>query len=631
MEVQKGAMRSLFRFRYEENVVPVSLMLGAVAWVVDAAIDSLIFSKESFFGSLILDINPHELYFRLFIVLSVFGFGVITSRTLVRRRDAEERLRKALARIEDEKMKSLAIIAAIPDGISIQDRAYRVLYQNDLHRALVGEQVGKTCFEAYACRDSLCPGCPVERAYQDGKTHTLEKSRETDQGTTYIEISAAPLRNAEGEIVAGIEAVRDVTERKRIEEELTKHRERLEDLVRERTAELSSMNNRLQDEIRQRERMETELSRVQKLESLGLLAGGIAHDFNNLLGAIMGNVSLAMLDVDPANPAYQQLANAERASLRAQDLTRQLLTFSRGGAPVKRPVSLAAVVSEAAGFSLRGSRVLHEIAIPGDLWAIEADEGQIMQVLNNVLINADQAMPAGGIIWISARNVTIRAGEVPPLVAGRYVQLTVRDRGTGIPKEHLPRIFDPYFTTKQKGSGLGLAASFSIIRRHDGHIVVESELGIGTAFHIYLPATDAQVAPVSRPERFVPGTGRVLVMDDEEDMRRTTGDMLLRIGYTVEFAGDGAAALHRYEEELRAGRPYDAVIMDLTVPGGMGGREAMQRLLEIDAEARGIVSSGYSEDPVMADYRAYGFRDMVSKPYRLRQLSEVLARVIGGP
>ena len=622
-------MFRLTKLQYEDRVVLISLLVGVGAWVMDAAIDSLLFSRDTFLNALFLEVTPHELYFRLFILLVIFLFGVVASTTLSRRKFAEEELRKALNRLEDEKAKTDAVIAAIPDGISIQDRNYRVLYQNQVHRDMVGDQTGKVCYEKYAIQDSICPGCPVARSFEDGGTHVLEKHMPSPNGTSYIEISAAPLRNAKGEIIAGIEAVRNITARKQAEEELKKHRERLEDLVESRTAELKQANVRLQREIVERERMESELSRMQKLESLGLLAGGIAHDFNNLLGAIMGNVSLALLDVEPANPAHRQLAKAEQAALRAQELTRQLLTFSRGGAPVKRLIALSGVIAEAAGFSLRGSRVLHELAIPGDLWPVEADEGQMMQVFNNLLINADQAMPSGGIIRISAQNVTLGEGNDLPLSAGRYVKISITDEGTGIPPEHLAKVFDPFFTTKQKGSGLGLAASYSIIRKHEGLITVDSELGRGTTFSIYLPASQGDVTFFSRVDTFTKGNGRVLVMDDEEDMRNTTGDMLTRLGYTVDYAGEGVEAVAKYRQAREEGRPFDAVIMDLTVPGGMGGKEAARKLLELDPEARAIVSSGYSQDPIMSDFLSHGFRAVVKKPYRLRELSEVVAAVIG--
>jgi PAS domain S-box-containing protein len=735
--------------KYEDKIVVYAIIAALAAWVVDAAVDSLVFDAGSFLDSLLLEAGPHETYFRLFILVSFFAFGVVISMNLSRRRRAEEELRKTLSRLEDEKARSEAIIAAIPDGISIQDRSYRVVYQNEVHRSLVGDQVGNLCYEKYARQDAVCPGCPVARSFADGGRHVLEKVVPVEGGTRSIEISSAPLRNARGEIVAGIEAVRDVTERKRteenlrlfsqamdeamdgiqlvdldgrvlysnraveeiygyraeellgkavgemnadasfadavilpgirvngqwsgevvvkhkdgrhfpvwlstsmvkngegepiamvgiirditerkrVEEELLRHRERLTELVDERTVELRQANALLQREIAERERVESELSRVQKLESLGLLAGGIAHDFNNLLGSIMGNISLAMLDVGTSSRAYEQLARADRASLRAQELTQQLLTFSRGGTPVKRPVSLAAVIAEAAGFSLRGSRVLHELTLPRDLWPVAADEGQMMQVFNNLLLNADQAMPRGGIIRITGENVSLGRNEVPTLAAGRYVRISVRDEGTGIPKEHLDRIFDPYFTTKQKGSGLGLAATYSIVRRHDGHIMVESELGTGTVFHIFLPASDGEVAPQARPEKALMGSGRVLILDDETDMRLTTGSMLERLGYTVAYAGDGEEAVEMYRTARENGAPFDAVIMDLMIPGGMGGKEAVRRLLEIDGNVRAVVSSGYSQDPVIADFRAYGFCDMVVKPYRIRDLSEVMARVIG--
>jgi len=615
-------------FRYEEKVVLVSILVGMGAWVLDALIDSLVFSQATFLDTLILEITPHELYFRLFLLLVIFLFGVMTSRTLTRRKFVEEELRKALARLEDEKAKTDAVVAAIPDGISILDRNYRVLYQNQVHRDMVGDQLGKVCYEKYAGRDTICPGCPVARSFEDGGNHVLVKSVPSQNGKSHIEISSSPLRNAKGEIIAGIEAVRNITERKQAEEELKKHRERLEDLVEERTAELKKANVRLQQEFVERERMEFELTRASKLESLGLLAGGIAHDFNNLLGAIMGNLSLAMLDVDPANPAAHQLAKAEQASLRAQELTRQLLTFSRGGAPVKKLIALSGVISEAAGISLQSSRVLHELAIPRDLWPVEADEGQMMQVFNNLLINADQAMPSGGIIRISAQNITLGPGNDLPLGAGRYVKISVADEGTGIPAEHIVKVFDPFFTTKQKGSGLGLAASYSIIRKHEGLITVESEPGRGTTFHVYLPASQGDVTYAWRDNTFTKGNGHILVMDDEEEMRNTTGDMLMRLGYTVDYAGEGGEAIAKYRQAQEAGRPFGAVIMDLTVPGGMGGKEAVRKLLEIDPAARIIVSSGYSHDPVMSDFRSYGFQGVVTKPYRLRDLSEVVAAVI---
>ena len=608
--------------RYKYRFLLFSVLAALAAWAVDAAVDSFVFGRGSFLDSLILEISPHELYFRLFLVTCFSIFGLVISRMLISRWDAEERLRNALSGIEDEKARSEAIIAAIPDGITILDRNFRVLYQNDVHKAMLGDHVGKTCYEVYDLREARCPDCPVARVFEDGGLHVLEKSRQSGQGTVHFEIHAAPLRNARGEIIAGIEAVRDVTRRKRIEDELERHRERLTELVDERTAEL-------QREMLERQRMEQDLVRAQKLESLGVLAGGIAHDFNNLLGAIMGNLSLALLDCEPAHPAHRQLANAEKASLRAQELTQQLLTFSKGGAPLKRPVSLAGIVREAAGFSLAGSSVKYDLVIADDLWAVEADEGQLTQVFQNLLLNADHAMPGGGVIRITAHNIITGPEAIPFLREGRYVHVTVKDHGTGIAPENLQRIFDPYFTTKEKGSGLGLAATYSIIKKHDGHITVDSLIGKGSVFHVYLPATERGPDADAGTAAVRMGSARVLVMDDEEDMRRATGDMLSRLGYSVAFAEEGMQAVVRYQMAMEAGIPFDAVIMDLTIPGGMGGKEAVRKLLEIDPLAKVIVSSGYSQDPVMADYRVHGFQGRVTKPYRVHDLSEVVAAVIG--
>jgi CheY-like chemotaxis protein len=320
--------------------------------------------------------------------------------------------------------------------------------------------------------------------------------------------------------------------------------------------------------------------------------------------------------------------------LRAKDLTQQLMTFAKGGEPIKQPASIAELLQEAASFALRGSNVRYECAIAKDLWPVEIDAGQISQVIHNLIINADQAMPGGGVIWIQAENLRVSTEGVEPgvpLHEGRYVKIAIIDQGIGIPKEHLPKIFDPYFTTKQGGSGLGLATTYAVIKKHGGYITTGSELGVGTTFRIYLPA--AQRPIISRRDGAAPpqgGRGRILVMDDEETIRELVGDILSQIGYEAAFARDGDEAIERYKKARETGRPFAAVIMDLTIPGGMGGKEAIQQLRAIDPEVKGIVSSGYSNDPVMADFRAYGFMGVIAKPYRPSELSDVVHRVLLG-
>ena len=384
-------------------------------------------------------------------------------------------------------------------------------------------------------------------------------------------------------------------------------------------------------DITERKRMEEELLKIQKMESLGVLAGGIAHDFNNLLTAILGNVSLAMLDAEPSGQVYGRLMEAERASMRARDLTYQLLTFSKGGAPVKKTISLSGPVREAAGFALRGSSARCRLLLADGLYPVEADEGQISQVINNLVINADQAMPGGGVVTLIGENVVVGPDSPLPLVPGDYVKVSVADEGIGIPHGHHEKIFDPYFTTKQKGSGLGLATSYSIVKRHGGYITVESELGKGSTFHVYLPSSAQALVPVEQKEgATVAGGGRVLVMDDEEMVREVAGSILRKIGYEVEYAQDGNEALEQYAKAKSGGKPFIAVIMDLTIPGGMGGRETITKLREIDPAARAIVSSGYSNDPVMAAFRDYGFSGVVSKPYTVQKLGEVVREITGG-
>ena len=425
--------------------------------------------------------------------------------------------------------------------------------------------------------------------------------------------------------------LQDISEQKRAEEEIRRMNQNLENLVSERAHELKQTNKRLVAEIEERKWVEEELIKAQKLESLGILAGGIAHDFNNMLTTVLGNVTLAMLDVERGAPIYRSLETAETAALRAQDLTKQLLTFAKGGAPVKQTIDIGELVRHSIAFALRGSRTKYDVSLQDGLWLVDADEGQLAQVMHNLVINADHAMPQGGTIAVRCENSLLKNNEAPSLATGKYVRISVRDTGIGIPKDHLLKIFDPYFTTKQKGSGLGLATVYSVIQKHGGRIFAESALGEGTTFIILLPASDAVAVPKKRLENTVPtGTGKILVMDDEPDIRQTACDMLKRLGYSAMHAADGEGAVKLYREALRDGDPFKAVIMDLTIPGGMGGAETLRKLQEIDPDVKGIVSSGYSNDPVMAEYKKYGFAGVVAKPYRVRDLGEVIYRIIRG-
>ncbi len=384
-------------------------------------------------------------------------------------------------------------------------------------------------------------------------------------------------------------------------------------------------------DITEQKKAEEERLRFSKLESLSTLAGGIAHDFNNILTAILGNIGLAMLDGKIEDRVQERLARAEQACLRAQSLSQQLLTFAKGGAPMIKSISIAKLLKESPILALSGSKSSHEVSIPDDLWSMEADEAQINQVISNLLINADQAMPRGGIIKIKAENCLVAAESNLLVPKGKYVKFTIADQGMGIPPKHLDQIFDPYFSTKQKGNGLGLATAYSIIKNHSGHIQVESELGVGATFHIYLPATDKEVrADELETAKPTMGQGKVLVMDDEEMVREVLGGMLSRLGYEVDFASDGSQALEKFVQAQEANQAFAAVILDLTIPGGMGGKETIQGLLKIDPQVKAIVSSGYSDDPIMADFQKYGFSEVIAKPYRVAELSQILQKVILG-
>jgi PAS domain S-box-containing protein len=503
-----------------------------------------------------------------------------------------------------EKERLAVTLRSIGDGVIATDTDGKIVLLNRVAESLTGwrqeEAIGKHLDEVFqilnakshASLESIfAKALRMEQVFEN-QEHTLLIS--LDGTERIIADTTTPIYDKEGRVIGVVLVFRDMSEELQREEELL---------------------------------------RATKLESIALLAGGIAHDFNNILTAILGNISLAKRYIDPENRAYGRLNESEQATLRARDLTHQLLTFASGGAPIKRAASVAALLQEAVSFALTGSNVKSKIVLPDDLWLTEIDEGQINQVLHNLVLNARQAMPLGGTIEVIAENLLLETGSFVQgayLKPQKYLKIAVKDPGLGISEEHLQKIFDPYFTTKQKGSGLGLATSYSIIKNHGGFIFVESELGVGTTFFIYLPASEKSAARKSTSqERSLSGKGKILIMDDEPALRKMVSEILKYLGYEADTAQNGEEALALYKEALALREPYDAVILDLTVPGAMGGKEAAERLRAMDANVRCIVSSGYSNDPVMAKYWEHGFVAVIAKPYQIAQLSEVLGGVLG--
>jgi PAS domain S-box-containing protein len=504
--------------------------------------------------------------------------------------DIEERKRVEAKLRKEESIRGM-VFEAIPDMIAVIDPSYRIVHSNwGAGYDYVPEEVRTNnpyCYDAfYPGRGKLCEPCHAQEVFRTGRPLFKEKF---NPSIGYMEIRAYPIFDETGKVSLVVEHIRDITEHKKLEEEILKS---------------------------------------QKLESLGVLAGGIAHDFNNLLTSVLGNISLSRLLAVENERLTRRLDDAEKATLRAGDLTRQLLTFSRGGAPVKKVVSIKQIVLDSVSFALRGSNVRCDFHLPDNLLSVEADPSQISQVVNNLIINADQSMPDGGVISVGAENARIGEEELPTLPAGSYVKLSVRDGGCGIAEENMDKIFDPYFTTKPKGTGLGLATVYSIIRKHEGLITVDSIVGKGSTFHIYLPALESEAAPTDSPTRHaMKGTGRILVMDDEEVIREVACEILRHLGYEVESCSCGKEAVRIYESAM-AVAPFSAVLMDLTIPGGMGGKETMSQLLRIDPEVKGIVSSGYSNDPILANHSEYGFRGVVMKPYDIVELGNALHQVL---
>ncbi len=378
-------------------------------------------------------------------------------------------------------------------------------------------------------------------------------------------------------------------------------------------------------DVTQRNKMEEELLKIEKLESVGLMAGGIAHDFNNILTTIAANISVAHKSSQDSKYISDILSEASKACKHAKNLTSQLLVFSKGGDPIKEITDMRALLREAAGFALRGSNINFVDHINDDLWSAEVDRGQMVQVIHNLVLNAQQAMQDSGTIEVHSENIHRHNKSGAPSGDIPYIKISVVDNGVGIPKEHLKKIFDPFFTTKDDGSGLGLTCSYSIIKNHGGHLSVHSIIETGTTFEIFLPAADRspdeqqnnEAAPVS-------GSGRILVMDDEESVRTSVRKMLVYMGYDVSLAENGEAALKTYKRAMEDERPFNAVIMDLTIKGGTGGKETIEELRRIDPGVVGIVSSGYFNDPIMADYKKYGFAGVIPKPYEMDDLGQLL-------
>ncbi|MBI5073751.1 MAG: PAS domain S-box protein [Nitrospirae bacterium] len=622
----------------------------------------------------------------------------------------DERVHTSMQNAEEEKNRIEAILNAIGDPVSVQDTSFRVLYQNEAHKKLVGAHPGELCYQAYVNRDTTCDKCPVALSFMDGNTHTAEKPGAPEKGILSVEITASALKDAQGRIIAGIEVVRDLTSRRKTEEALHHAEEKFRSLVEHSLVGIYIFQNGIfpyvnpkaadvfgytQEEIAslplsgliveedlgtaerniqsllsgeasishaflrgkrkdgtiieletegtkteidgkpaiigtlldvtERRRMEEEIRKSQKLESLSAFAGGIAHEYNNILTAIIGNLALAKMYAKPGFEVYDVLLEAEKASLRAKDLTSQLLSFATGGIQVRKVVSIQELLRDLVRLSADARNISCELALPDGLWTIEVDEGQVSQAVDTLLRYAQQVTPQDGRITISAENTIIGHSSALPLREGRYVMIAIEDQGRGIPEAELQTLFDPFSAADKEGSGLEFASAFAIVQKHHGHITAESHFGAGTTFRLFLPAM--QEKPQAAAEAFTVHPlrkGKILVMDDEEIVRVVVERLLLQCGFEAELTTDGVEMLRHYRKAKEAGMPFEAVILDLVIQNGMGGQEAMKNLLEYDPEVRVIVSSGYSNDPIMANFRDYGFSGFLPKPYKLDELKRAI-------
>ncbi len=503
--------------------------------------------------------------------------------------------------LRDEREQLLVTLRSIGDAVITTDLEHRVILMNRVAEKLTGwkqaEATGHNISEILTLinGDTGAPAPnPLDQAINNGIILELAENtilRSRDGQEFRVADSASPIRDEKSNIIGGVLVFRDVT---------------------------------------LREKMQSEVFKLRKLESVGRLAGGIAHDFNNLLTGIMGNIEISTLQLNPEQTNIQKnLDKALSASRRAADLTHKLLTFAKGGEPIKATAAIDEIIKDSAEFSLMGSKIALSLAIPKNLWVAEVDSGQISQVIQNLVINAVQAMPDGGTIFIQCKNLDENVKELTelPLPPGAYIKITVRDQGCGIDPELHEKIFDPFFTTKEEGSGLGLSVIHSIIKKHNGYIDVQSQPDLFTEFNIFLPALGVMSPkPPKKIVKFEPriaAPSRILVMDDEELVREILTEILTTAGYEVETVINGQQALEIYQQQK-----FAAVIMDLTIPGGMGGRETIEFLKDYDPQIKAIVSSGYANDPIVAEYEKYGFCGFLNKPYIVEDLLKLLKKVL---
>jgi PAS domain S-box-containing protein len=516
-------------------------------------------------------------------------------------RDVTERKRFE-KEIAAEKESLAVTLRSIGDGVITTDVEGKIIMLNNEAERLTGwtskDAIGRSLKTVFNVAIDLAAQARAQRSGYRNEAHSILLSlpenatlTSRDSSEYVIEQVASPIRDNKNEVAGVVLVFRDITER---------------------------------------QRNEAERRKAETLEQLGLLAGGIAHDFNNLLTAIIGNISLASLLLPPDNELTTRLVDAKNASLRARDLAQQLLTFARGGAPIKKTASIGKLIQDTVSFSLRGSHSRSEFNFGADLWPAEIDPGQISQVIANLVVNADQAMPNGGTLRVSCDNFSYNPSTCAPiadLAPGEYIRVGIRDEGVGIPEDYLKRIFDPYFTTKSKGTGLGLATTYSIVKNHNGLITVDSTLHQGSIFTVFLPAATHQELPVEQPGPITTamhGTGRVLVVDDEEAIRALVDFTLGHLGYQVMQAESALDGVNLYRQKFEAGERFDLVILDLTLPGGMGGKEALKKLIEIDPTVNAIVSSGYATDATMSRYQDFGFRGVIAKPYEAAELGKIV-------